>query len=982
MLASLYSGVVTIWNYETQTVVKTIEVSDMPIRTSKFIPRKNWIITGADDLIIRVYNYNTLEKVTQFEGHSDYIRSFAIHPTRPYVLSCSDDMSVKLWDWEKQWNCVTTYEGHVHYVMAVTFNPKDTNTFATASLDRTIKIWNIGSATANYTLEGHDKGVNCIDYYSGGERPYLVSGADDATVRVWDYQTKSCVRVMEGHVQNISAVLFHPDLPLILSGSEDGSVKVWSSNTFRSEAVFNFSLDRVWALAIRKGSTEISVGFDEGSVVFQLGKGEPAASMDSNGKLIWARHNEILTGNIKQTLEECVEMNEPVPDGQRVMLPNKELGHCEVYPQLLQHSPNGRFVVVCGDGEYIIYTALAWRNKTFGKGLELAWALPSGSEYAVRESLSKITVFQNFVESASIKVASSCEKIFGGVLLGAACTGGQLCFFDWNSSQLVRRIDVDAKRVIWSESSQKAAICTEDSLYILQFNNDIVESYIQSNGYLPEDGLEEAFEFVDEVNEKIVSGIWIADCFVYVTSRNRISYVVGGQTYQIAISERPLYLVGFLAKENRLVLVDKDAATFTYTLSMDVIAYESAILKGDMAAAQALVGSIPSDQLNRVAHFLDSRGLKNLALDLATETDFKFELAVQLKMLDLAYELVSHSESLHKWRELGDLALAEWKTALAEKCYLKSGDLESLLLLYSSSGNANGLLTLGSMAVESAQFNIAFTCYFVTGKREECLELLIKTERYPEAALFARTYLPSGVDRAVSLWRQQLAAKKHRAATFIAEPFANPELFPEYTDAIAVEDTSRSARGGYDSAKSRSVSFEAPAPLLEVSSSDLSRSSYAPPPISPYETAFSDHMSMEVNVGNGSIRADDLDDLASISISESREDPNAPPSRGLEGLSIQELEEEHLEEHPEEHFEEHPEEHLEEHPEKHLEDYPSLKFKSVEPVEPAESEEKDEFNNVEPVELGDEGFHTPQDDATPTKKPPVDIIFDDDDGWE
>lgn len=35
--------------------------------------------------------------------------------------------------------------------------------------------------------------------------------------------------------------------------------------------------------------------------------------------------------------------------------------------QSLKHNSNGRFVTVCGDGEYVIYTALAWRNKSFGR---------------------------------------------------------------------------------------------------------------------------------------------------------------------------------------------------------------------------------------------------------------------------------------------------------------------------------------------------------------------------------------------------------------------------------------------------------------------------------------------------------------------------------------------------------------------------------------------------------------------------------------
>jgi coatomer subunit beta' len=59
--------------------------------------------------------------------------------------------------------------------------------------------------------------------------------------------------------------------------------------------------------------------------------------------------------------------------------------------QSLKHNPNGRFVVVCGDGEYIIYTALAWRNRSFGSALEFAWS--TDGEYAVRESTSKVKIF-------------------------------------------------------------------------------------------------------------------------------------------------------------------------------------------------------------------------------------------------------------------------------------------------------------------------------------------------------------------------------------------------------------------------------------------------------------------------------------------------------------------------------------------------------------------------------------------------------------
>lgn len=110
------------------------------VRSAKFVARKQWVVAGADDMFIRVYNYNTMDKIKVFEAHTDYIRCVAVHPTLPYVLSSSDDMLIKLWDWEKGWVCTQIFEGHSHYVMQVTFNPKDTNTFASASLDRTIKV--------------------------------------------------------------------------------------------------------------------------------------------------------------------------------------------------------------------------------------------------------------------------------------------------------------------------------------------------------------------------------------------------------------------------------------------------------------------------------------------------------------------------------------------------------------------------------------------------------------------------------------------------------------------------------------------------------------------------------------------------------------------------------------------------------------------------------------------------------------------------
>ena len=125
----------------------------------------------------------------------------------------------------------------MHYIMNITFNLKDANTFASACLDRTVKTWSLGSVNANFTMDTHNKGVNYVNFYPGLDRLYLVTTSDDKTItgKVWDYLSKSCIRTMEGHTNNPSFVVFHPNLPIIISGSEDGTVKIWNSNMYRLE---------------------------------------------------------------------------------------------------------------------------------------------------------------------------------------------------------------------------------------------------------------------------------------------------------------------------------------------------------------------------------------------------------------------------------------------------------------------------------------------------------------------------------------------------------------------------------------------------------------------------------------------------------------------------------------------------------------------------------------------------------------------------
>lgn len=70
-----------------------------------------------------------------------------------------------------------------------------------------------------------------------------------------------------------------------------------------------------------------------------------------------------------------------------------------------------------------------------------------------------------------------------------------------------------------------------------------------------------------------------------------------------------MYLLGYIPIHNRVYLVDKDVKVYGYSLSLNLIEYQTAILRGDMETASDILPTIPKEQQNKVARFLEARGL-------------------------------------------------------------------------------------------------------------------------------------------------------------------------------------------------------------------------------------------------------------------------------------------------------------------------------------------------------------------------------------
>ena len=245
-------GIVKIWNTRSGNQVQTLTGHTGRVTSVSFSPDDEKLASAGEDGIVKIWNTRNGNQVQTLTGHTGKVTSVSFSPDGKKLASASGlspklltssgsaspiDRTIRVWSVKDGKEILPPLVGHTLDVTSVSFSC-DGKTIASASEDKTVKLWSSGNGALLETLEGHKLYVKSVDF--GCDRKqhsiFIASAGKDNTVRLWNDQETNLIQAIPNKSNQVSLIRFSPNGKEIAVASQDfkfgkSTIQLWDAKT-------------------------------------------------------------------------------------------------------------------------------------------------------------------------------------------------------------------------------------------------------------------------------------------------------------------------------------------------------------------------------------------------------------------------------------------------------------------------------------------------------------------------------------------------------------------------------------------------------------------------------------------------------------------------------------------------------------------------------------------------------------------------------
>lgn len=207
-------------------------------------------------------------------GHMAMIRSVIFTPDGEQLVSASDDKVIRVWDIGTG-NTVRTLRGQIGNgnrgkVYALALSPDGRYLAAGGRIvesgegNHPIRIYEFKSGEIVALLDGHNDAVLSLDFSPDGRM--LVSGSTDDTAIIWDFDKRHLVHRLKLHTADINRAVFTRDGERIVTGSDDRTLALWRVKDGKLLARSTTHAGNIFGVAVSPLTGEVASASQGGEV--------------------------------------------------------------------------------------------------------------------------------------------------------------------------------------------------------------------------------------------------------------------------------------------------------------------------------------------------------------------------------------------------------------------------------------------------------------------------------------------------------------------------------------------------------------------------------------------------------------------------------------------------------------------------------------------------------------------------------------------